>query len=154
MGLIDLATAPLRYVINEVTEHEAEVASPLRDIEEIQTHVLAASAAIREATGQIEKHVAVIETLVTSLEPLTAAVAKLADQMQALPELSRSVSELTAKLDVVAEVLTPLALVEQDAARVGHLFSRRRSASHPVEAPPPPDAALPSAEPSPPAAET
>jgi chromosome segregation ATPase len=129
MGLIDLATAPLRYVINEVTEHEAEVVSPLRDIEEIQTHVLAASVAIKQATEQIEKHVAVIETLATSLEPLTVAVAKLADQMQALPELSRSVSELTAKLDVVAEVLTPLALVEQDAARVGHLFSRRRAAT-------------------------
>lgn len=133
MGLIDLATAPLRYVINEVTEHEAEVVSPLRDIEDIQTHVLAASVAIKQATEQIEKHVAVIETLATSLEPLTVAVAKLADQMQALPELSRSVSELTAKLDVVAEVITPLALVEQDAARVGHLFSRRRSVTPTAE---------------------
>ncbi len=77
MGLIDAATAPLRYVINGVVEHGTEATEPLRDLEQIQAHVLHAVEAIKDATEQIEAHVEVIDTLVSSLVPLTAAVTRL-----------------------------------------------------------------------------
>jgi hypothetical protein len=135
MGLIDAATAPLRYVINGVVEHGTEATEPLRDLEQIQAHVLHAVEAIKDATEQIEAHVAVIDTLVSSLVPLTASVTRLTDEMASLPALTESVASLTAKLDVVADVLAPLAHAEQDVARVGHLFGRRRQAPPPSPAP-------------------
>jgi len=67
--------------------------------------------------------------------------------MSSLPALTESVASLTAKLDVVADVLAPLAHAEQDMARVGHLFGRRRQ---PPPAPPvPPAPELVSAPPAP-----
>ena len=87
---------------------------------------------------QIEAHVEVIDTLVSSLVPLTAAVTRLTDEMASLPALTESVASLTAKLDVVADVLAPLAHAEQDAARVGHLFGRRRQVAPAPPAPPAP----------------
>ena len=112
MGLFDAATAPLRWLLGGA-EHEAaeavEVADPLKDIEEIQTHVLSAVEAIKDATEQIEAHVQVVETLATAVGPLTTAV-----------------ESLTERLDVIAEALTPLARAEQDVGRLGHIFSRRR----------------------------
>ena len=123
MGLIDAATAPLRYVLQSA-EHEADA---VRDLEQIQVHVLHAVEAIKDAAEQVEAHVEVIETLVTTLGPLTAAVAQLSEQMQALPALVESVDALNAKLDVVADVLEPLAHAEQDVTKIGHLFSRRKS---------------------------
>lgn len=130
MGLInsaiDVATAPLRFVVNGVAKGTASVADPLNDIEEIQEHVLGAVEAIRDATDQMEAHVAVIEALATSLIPLSQAVTELSNQLQALPALTESVAALTDKLDVVADVLEPLVHMEGDVAKVGHLFSRRR----------------------------
>jgi hypothetical protein len=126
MGLIDAATAPLRYVLNGVVEHGSEATEPLHDLEQIQAHVLHAVEAIKDATEQIQAHVEVIDTLVSSLVPLTAAVTRLTDEMASLPALTESVASLTAKLDVVADVLAPLAHAEQDVGRVGHLFGRRR----------------------------
>jgi hypothetical protein len=126
MGLIDAATAPLRYVINGVVEHGSEAAEPLHDLEQIQAHVLHAVEAIKDATEQIEAHVGVIDTLVSSLVPLTAAVTRLSDEMASLPALTESVASLTARLDVIADVLAPVEHAEQDVARVGHLFGWRR----------------------------
>jgi methyl-accepting chemotaxis protein len=122
MGLIDAATAPLRYVLSGA-EHEA---SAVQDLEDIQIHVLAAVEAIKDATDQVEAHVEVIETLANSLAPLTAAVTRLTAQMQSLPALVESVDALTEKLDVVVETLSPIAHAEQDVTKVGHLFSRRK----------------------------
>ena len=135
MGLIDAATAPLRYVINGVVEHGTEATEPLRDLEQIQAHVLHAVEAIKDATEQIEAHVEVIDTLVSSLVPLTAAVTRLTDEMSSLPALTESVASLTAKLDVVADVLAPMARAEQGMARVGHLFGRRRQVTAAPAAP-------------------
>lgn len=125
MGLIDTATAPLRYVLGSA-EREAEVVDPLRDVEQIQTHVLSAVEAIRDATDQLEAHVEVVEKLATSLTPLAGAVTQLSAQMEAIPALTDSVQALTQKLDVVADALTPLAHAERDVTKLGHLFSRRK----------------------------
>jgi ABC-type transporter Mla subunit MlaD len=137
MGLIesavDAATAPLRMVLDGVARGTASVADPLNDIEDIQEHVLRAVDVIKDATEQIEAHVAVIEKLATSLVPLSAAVTELGAQLQALPALTESVAELSAKLDVVADVLEPLVHMEQDVGKVGHLFSRRRQIAPPPE---------------------
>jgi methyl-accepting chemotaxis protein len=130
MGLIDsainAAAAPLRFVINAAAQGSEAIVDPLDDIEDIQQHVLGAVDVIKDATEQIEAHVAVIETLATSLAPLSAAVTELSTQLQALPALTESVAQLSAKLDVIADVLEPLVHVEQDIGKVGHLFSRRR----------------------------
>lgn len=146
MGLIDAATAPLRYVLHSA-ESEADAMLPVKDIEMIQSHVVAAVEAIREATEQIEAHVEVIETLASSLTPLTEAVVTLTAQMQALPGLAKSVEQLTTQLGVVSEALVPVVHAEQSVARaeqtvahaektvthaeqevsrIGHVFSRRR----------------------------
>ena len=132
MGLIDAATAPLRYVLNGA-EHEADAAKHVQDIEHLQTHVLGAVEAIKDATEQIEAHVEVIETLASSLAPLTAAVVKLTQQLESFPALADSVGELNERLGVVADVLEPLAHAEQDVRKVGGLFSRHRSAAPPAE---------------------
>jgi methyl-accepting chemotaxis protein len=133
MGLIDAATAPLRYVINGVVEHGTEATEPLRDLEQIQAHVLHAVEAIKDATEQIEAHVEVIETLASSLAPLTAAVVKLTQQLESFPALTDSVGELNERLAVIADVLEPLAHAEQDVRKVGSIFSRHRSAPPPPE---------------------
>lgn len=135
MGLIDsaidLATAPLRFAVNSVVRGTDAVADPLNDIEDIQEHVLGAVEVIRDATEQIEAHVAVIESLATSLLPLTDAVTQLSAQLQALPDLTGAVTELSAKLDVIADVLEPLVHIEQEVGKVSHLFGRRRQITTP-----------------------
>ena len=73
--------------------------------------------AIGDATASIEHHVEVIETLATSVDPLRASVDRLTDTMQ----------ELVA-------MLAPLAAVEHDAHRVGHLFGRHRHDDQPEQA--------------------
>lgn len=130
-GAIDLATAPLRFVVNGVVRGTDAVADPLNDIEDIQEHVLGAVEVIRDATEQIEAHVAVIESLATSLLPLTEAVTQLSAQLQALPDLTEAVTQLSAKLDVVADVLEPLVHMEQEVGKVSHLFGRRRQITAP-----------------------
>jgi DNA repair ATPase RecN len=127
MGLIDAATAPLRYVLYGA-EHEADA---LRDLSRLEAHVAAAVDAIRETTGQVEAHVEVIEKLAASLIPLTAAMAELSAQMPALVE---SVGSLNRNLTVIDEVLEPLAQAQQDLAhaehevtKLGSLFSRHRT---------------------------
>ena len=125
MGLIDAATAPLRYVLHSA-ESEADAALPVKDIEAIQAHVLTAVEAIRQATEQIEAHVEVVEALATSLAPLTQAVVTLTAQLQALPVLSESVQQLTTQLGVVTEALEPVVHAEQEMSRFGHVFSRHR----------------------------
>jgi methyl-accepting chemotaxis protein len=135
MGLIDsaidIATAPLRLVVNGVVRGTDAVADPLNDIEDIQEHVLGAVEVIRDATEQIEAHVAVIESLATSLLPLTEAVTQLSAQLQALPDLTEAVTQLSTKLDVVADVLEPLVHIEQEVGKVSHLFGRRRQITTP-----------------------
>jgi chromosome segregation ATPase len=108
MGLIDAATAPLRYVLHSA-EGEAEAVVPLRDIEHIQSHMAVAVEAIKDATEQIEAHVEVIEKLAASLIPLTDAVVT-----------------LTAQLGMVTEALAPVVEAEQEVSKLGHIFSRNR----------------------------
>ena len=132
MGLIDAATAPLRYVLHSA-EGEAHAVVPIHDVEQMQTHVLSAVEAIKDATEQIEAHVEVIETLASSLAPLTAAVVKLTQQLESFPALTDSVGELNERLAVIADVLEPLAHAEQDVRKVGSIFSRHRSAPPPPE---------------------
>ena len=110
MGLIDAATAPLRYVLHSA-ESEADAAMPIRDVEHIQSHIVSAVDAIKEATEQIEAHVEVIEKLASSLLPLTDAVVT-----------------LTAQLTLVTAALAPVVEAEQEASKLGHLFSRHRDA--------------------------
>lgn len=62
----------------------------------------------------------------TTLPALTEAVAAIREPLMALPPLTSSVAELSSKLDVVAEVLTPMAEAEQDLSRVGHFFARKK----------------------------
>jgi hypothetical protein len=127
MGLIDAATAPLRYVLYGA-EHEAAATA---DIARLEAHVVTAVDAIRETTEQLEAHAAVIERLAANLIPLTTAMTELSTQMPALVD---SVGSLNAKLDVVSEVLEPLAHAEQDVAhaehevtRIGNIFSRHKT---------------------------
>jgi hypothetical protein len=108
MGLIDAATAPLRYVLHSA-ESEADAVVPVRDIEHIQSHVVFAVEAIKDATEQIEAHVAVIEKLAASLLPLTDAVVT-----------------LTAQLGMVTEALAPVVDAEREVSKLGHVFSRHR----------------------------
>jgi hypothetical protein len=110
MGLIDAATAPLRYVLHSA-ESEADAVVPLRDVEHIQAHVVIAVEAIRDATEQIEAHVEVIEKLAASLLPLTDAVVT-----------------LTAQLGLVTAALAPVVEAEQEVSKLGHVFSRHRHA--------------------------
>ncbi len=60
MGLIDAATAPLRYVLFMARNDEV---AAVEDIERLEAHVVAAVDAIRETTEQLEAHAAVIERL-------------------------------------------------------------------------------------------
>ncbi len=116
MGLLDLATAPLRAVFRSA-EREAESAFPVRDLEEVESRVLSTAEAIRHATESIEAHVAVLETLATSIGPLTDVVA-----------------ELTRQLAEINRVLGPVATAERDVSRIEHLFGRRkRTLSSPDE---------------------
>jgi hypothetical protein len=108
MGLIDAATAPLRYVLRSA-ESDADAVMPVRDIEHIQTHVVVAVEAIRDATEQIEAHVEVIEKLAASLLPLTDAVVT-----------------LTAQLSLVTAAMAPVLEAEQEVSKLGHVFSRHR----------------------------
>src|SRR5271154_2129316 len=110
MGLIDAATAPLRYVLHSA-ESEADAVTPVRDIEQVQMHVVSAVEAIKDATEQIEAHVEVIEKLASSLLPLTDAVVT-----------------LTAQLGMVTAALAPVVEAEQEVSKLGHLFSRHRDA--------------------------
>ena len=133
MGLIDAATAPLRYVL-QTAEHEP---AALADIARLEAHVVAAVDAIRETTEQLEAHAAVIEQLAANLLPLSTAMTELSIQMPALVD---SVGALNAKLDVVSEVLEPLAHAEQDMAhaeremtRMGSIFGRHKTTPPPAE---------------------
>ena len=111
MGLIDAATAPLRYVMGSA---EHGVAADVRDLEHLQMHVVSAVEALKDATEQIEAHVEVIESLATSLVPLTEAVVA-----------------LTAQMAVITEVLAPLAGAEHEVTKVGSLFTRHKH--HPAQ---------------------
>lgn len=125
MGLIDTATAPLRYVLFGA-EHEA-----MSELMPLEAHVMAAVDAIRETTKQLEAHAAVIEQLAATLTPLSKAMTELSVQM---PELVESVGSLNAKLEVVSDVLEPLVQAEHDIAhaehevtKIGNLFSRHKT---------------------------
>ncbi len=103
MGLIDTATAPLRAVLHS----SEDVAAPLRDLEDIQRHVLHAADAIKDSTEQLSNQVAVLDKLVDSLVPLVA---------ETLPALTLAVQQLTVELasvkplaDGVNELRQPLA---------------------------------------------
>lgn len=115
MGLLDMALAPLRAVLNSA-EHEVEHTFAVQDLEGIQSRVLETVEAIKDATEQIEAHVSVLETLATSITPLTQAVEK-----------------LTIQLGVITDALIPVTKTEEEVAkaehgvaRLGHLFGRHR----------------------------
>ncbi len=127
MGLIDAATAPLRYVLYGVEREAAAVT----DFSALEAHVLTAVQAIRETTAHVEAHAQVIERLAATLVPLTAAMAELSAQMPALVD---SVGSLNARLDAFSEVLEPLAHAEHDLAhaehevtKIGNIFSRHKT---------------------------
>jgi hypothetical protein len=107
-GVINGTLAELRKLLG-VVEEETEDVLPVKDIEEIQTHVLSSVDAIRDATDQIEAHAATLEKLIDTLPALTA-----------------SVQEMTKQLGLVAEVLAPVAGAEREMSRLGHLLSRHR----------------------------
>src|ERR1700678_4328275 len=107
MGLIDTALSPLRAVLGSV-EREAEHAIPVKEIQGIQERVLETGEAIRKATESIEAHVEVLESLASSV-----------------PQLTDAVGLLTVQLGGIVEVLKPVAAMEADVAKVGHLFGRR-----------------------------
>jgi len=127
MGLIDgavqAALTELRKALG-VAERETEDVLPVRDIEDIQTHVLSGVEAIKEATEQIASHAAAVETLVATLPTLTAAV-----------------QEMTKQLGVIADVLEPIVGAEHEVSKLSQLLGRHRhqepaSPSVPSEAPP------------------
>ena len=127
MGLIDTATAPLRYVLFGA-EHEA---AAVADLARLEAHLLAAVEAIAKTTEELETHAAMIERLAGTLIPLTTAMAELSVQM---PALVKSVNDLNATLATVPEALEPIAHAEQDIAnaehevtRIGNIFSRHRT---------------------------
>lgn len=124
MGLLDLAFAPVRAALSAA---EREAAAPVRDIENIQHHVLEAAEAIRSATESIEAHIGVIDTLATSIAPL-----------------AESVNRLTAQMAELNKVLGPVASAEREVSRLEHLFGRRHHASAPDPSAGPPDATSPS----------
>jgi hypothetical protein len=106
VGILGIALRPIRSVIG-AAEHEAEVVTPVREIEEIQKQILDGVGAMRRATESIEAHVEVVDTLANTLPTLTAAV-----------------QELTEQLAAVVTVLAPLSAAERDVAKVEREFTR------------------------------
>ncbi len=107
MSLLDAVTAPLRALLGDV-EREVEKEVPVHGIEQIQERILDTEQAIRSATESIADHVEAIETLAVSLPPLVVAV-----------------EALTAQLTEITKVLAPVAVAEQDMAKVGRFLHHR-----------------------------
>ena len=93
---------------------EHEVVDSVHEVRDIEANMLDAVHAIENAAASIEHHVGVIETLATSVDPLRAPVDRLSDTMQ----------ELVA-------MLAPVAAVERDMHRLGHLFGRHHHDDQP-----------------------
>lgn len=103
-AMLEFVIRPVRSVLG-VTERE--VVESVHEVRDIEGNMLDAVQAIENAATSIEHHVGVIETLATSVDPLRASVDRLTDTMQELVVL-----------------LAPMATVERDVHRVGHLFGR------------------------------
>ena len=107
----EFVTRPIRSVLG-MTEHE--VVESMHEVRDIEANMLDAVHAIENAAASIEHHVEVIETLATSVDPLRASVDRLTDTMQELVVL-----------------LAPIATVEHDVHRIGHLFGRHHHDDQP-----------------------
>ena len=105
--MLEFVTGPLRRVLG-ATEHD--VVDSVRETRDIEANMLAAVRAIENATGSIERHVEVIETLATSVDPLRASVDRLTDTMQDL-----------------VKMLAPMAAAEHEVQRVRRFFGHRGS---------------------------
>jgi methyl-accepting chemotaxis protein len=102
---------PIRSVLGMT---EREVVDSVHEVRDIEANMLDAVRAIENAAASIEHHVEVIETLATSVDPLRASVDRLTDTMQEL-----------------VVMLAPVATVERDVHRIGHLFGRRHHDDQP-----------------------
>jgi hypothetical protein len=123
MDLINPLLAPVRTLLKDE--------SPLKGLEEIQEHILKTGRAIEGATQSIDGHVAVLETLTTTLNETLPALTKTLDTT--LPELVAAVQRLGDKLEIVSEALAPVVAAEEELGKVGHLFSRHKSAEPPAD---------------------
>lgn len=130
MGLVDLALGPLRSVLGSVeqeAEEHVEQVLPVAEIAGIQEQILDGMNALRRAAESIEAHVAVVDQLGDALPPMTEAV-----------------TQLSARLGELMEVLAPIAAMERDieraerdVTRATHFFRRRpRQPGEAVDSPP------------------
>jgi methyl-accepting chemotaxis protein len=102
---------PIRLVLG-MSEHE--VVESVHEVRDVDANMLDAVQAVENAAASIEHHVEVIETLATSVDPLRASVDRLTDTMQEL-----------------VVILAPMATVERDVHRIGHLFGRQHHDDQP-----------------------
>jgi ABC-type transporter Mla subunit MlaD len=125
---LDIVTGPLRSLLGTV---ERDVVTPLRETTELDDQLVDAVQAIHRAAESMERHVEVVETLANSV-----------------PGLTDSVNALVAELNSLLKVIAPVAAVEADLGKLGHLFGRHQheqaaTADH-AEAPTPAEADPPS----------
>jgi ABC-type transporter Mla subunit MlaD len=111
MGPLDLLTAPLRSLLGTTEDVERDAHSLLSESGELERQLGEAVASIHRASESMEHHVQVVETL-------AATVPKLAD----------SVNALVAEMHALNATLKPVASVERDVSRLGHLFGHRHAA--------------------------
>ncbi len=125
MDLLTPVLKPVRTLLKEE--------SPLRDLENIERHILATGEAIKGATESIEGQVAVLGTLTDTLaETMPALNLTLSTT---LPALVAAVEELAVKLNVVSEALAPVVRAEADLGKVTHLLGHHHHDAEAAEAP-------------------
>jgi ABC-type transporter Mla subunit MlaD len=103
---LDIVTGPLRSLLGTV---ERDVVTPLRETTELDDQLVDAVQAIHRAAESMERHVEVVETLA-----------------QSVPALTESVNALVVELNSLLKVIAPVAAVEQEVGRIGHLFGRHQ----------------------------
>jgi hypothetical protein len=102
--MLTFVTRPIRGILG-ITERE--VVETVHETRDIETDILGAVEAIESATAQLDRHVAVIETLATSVDPLRASVDRLTDTMKEL-----------------VSVLGPISAAEHEAKRMRGFLHR------------------------------
>src|ERR1700736_2519847 len=108
MAQFDFLTGPIRSLLG-VTEREIVEHSPLHETQELEQKLEGAVAAIHRAADSMEQHVTVVETLANSV-----------------PALTDSVNALVVELNSLLKVIAPVAAVEAEVSKLGHLFGRRQ----------------------------
>lgn len=124
MGPLDFLTAPLRSLLGSTEDMERDAHTMLSESGELEHQLEEAVASIHRTAESMDRHVAVVETLASSV-----------------PALTDSVNALVNELHGLLEALAPVAAVERDASRLGHLFGKRHPEAAPTtsqEAPGPP----------------